>query len=296
MQSLAAAVRPRFVQFLNRPSLKPLSLRAFSSSSSDYANQSRGGIPRFFSQVLPSSKAILLSPLLHSISIHIYMPLAIGLVALLRCIQRIDRTGLDVVALEDLKLVLPQHTQWNVFAAFGTLKGGRADWLVEKCTELGAQSVTPLLTEHSPSISENRMIPSVSSMRGCLKLFVFLLSYILFTVDATLLGQRLHEMVLNPPMKIDGLLPLVSQSKLAFVAIAEATPLVTALSSSRNESSGLIIVGPEGDFTEKEVNKIVEAGATAVGLGPHRLRVETATIALLATLMLCSDSQQMPIP
>lgn len=56
------------------------------------------------------------------------------------------------------------------------------------------------------------MIPSVSSMRGCLKLFVFLLSYILFTVDATLLGQRLHEMVLNPPMKIDGLLPLVSSS------------------------------------------------------------------------------------
>ncbi|KAH9655552.1 16S rRNA (uracil(1498)-N(3))-methyltransferase [Citrus sinensis] len=244
MQSLAAAVRPRFVQFLNRPSLKPLSLRAFSSSSSDYANQSRGGIPRFFSQVLPSSKAILLSPLLHSISIHIYMPLAIGLVALLR-----------------------------------TLKGGRADWLVEKCTELGAQSVTPLLTEHSPSISENR----VDRLERVI-------------LAATKQCQRLHEMVLNPPMKIDGLLPLVSQSKLAFVAIAEATPLVTALSSSRNESSGLIIVGPEGDFTEKEVNKIVEAGATAVGLGPHRLRVETATIALLATLMLCSDSQQMPIP
>lgn len=35
-----------------------------------------------------------------------------------------------------------------------------------------------------------------------------------------------------------------------------------------------------------------EAGATSVGLGPHRLRVETATVALLATLMLWSDSQQ----
>ncbi|KAH9695076.1 16S rRNA (uracil(1498)-N(3))-methyltransferase [Citrus sinensis] len=290
MQSLAAAVRPRFVQLLNRPSLKPLSLRAFSSSSSDYANQSRGGLPRFFSQVLPPSKAVLVSPLLHSISIHIYMPLAIGLVALLRCIQRIDRTGLDVVALEDPKLVLPQHTQWNVFAAFGTLKGGRADWLVEKCTELGAQSVTPLLTERSPSISENRTY-SDNGFLSCNFYYGFIANSA-FVYG----GQRLHEMVLNPPMKIDGLLPLVSQSKLAFVAIAEATPLVTALSSSRNESSGLIIVGPEGDFTEKEVNKIVEAGATAVGLGPHRLRVETATIALLATLMLCSDSQQMPIP
>ena len=39
----------------------------------------------------------------------------------------------------------------------GSLKGGRADWLVEKCTELGASSVTPLLTEQSPSISENRV-------------------------------------------------------------------------------------------------------------------------------------------
>lgn len=289
MQSLAAAVRPRFVQFLNRPSLKPLSLRAFSSSSSDYANQSRGGLPRFFSQVLPPSKGGIvrvegdefwhMTKVLR-LSTNDRVELFNGKGSLIEgCIQRIDRTGLDVVALEDPKLVLPQHTQWNVFAAFGTLKGGRADWLVEKCTELGAQSVTPLLTERSPSISENR----VDRLERVI-------------LAATKQCQRLHEMVLNPPMKIDGLLPLVSQSKLAFVAIAEATPLVTALSSSRNESSGLIIVGPEGDFTEKEVNKIVEAGATAVGLGPHRLRVETATIALLATLMLCSDSQQMPIP
>lgn len=46
------------------------------------------------------------------------------------------------------------------------------------------------------------------------------------------------------------------------------------------------------DFTEKELNMMREAGATAVGLGPHRLRVETATIALLATLMLWSDSER----
>lgn len=53
------------------------------------------------------------------------------------CIQSIDRTGLDVEALEDPRIVLPQTTQWHVFAAFGTLKGGRADWLVEKCTKIG---------------------------------------------------------------------------------------------------------------------------------------------------------------
>ncbi|XP_048317667.2 uncharacterized protein LOC107434355 isoform X2 [Ziziphus jujuba] len=192
------------------------------------------------------------------------------------CIQRIDRTALDFVALEDPKFLLPQSPQWHVFAAFGTLKGGRADWLVEKCTELGASSVTPLLTERSSSISENR----VDRLERVI-------------LAASKQCQRLHEMILKPPMKIDSLLPLVAQSNISFLAVAEATPLITSLTSSRRQSKGLIIVGPEGDFTEKEVNMIMEAGATAVGLGPHRLRVETATVALLATLTLWFDSQQM---
>ena len=37
-------------------------------------------------------------------------------------------------------------------AACGSLKGGRADWLVEKCVELGAAAFVPLLTERSPVI------------------------------------------------------------------------------------------------------------------------------------------------
>jgi len=83
------------------------------------------------------------------------------------------------------------------------------------------------------------------------------------------------------------------ESKLCLVATAEAKPLLNAVNSSAKESSGLLIVGPEGDFTKKEVEMMLEAGGTAVGLGPHRLRVETATIALLATLVMWSDSQEM---
>lgn len=42
--------------------------------------------------------------------------------------------------------------QWEVACACGSLKGGRSDWLVEKCAELGAATFTPLLTERSPVI------------------------------------------------------------------------------------------------------------------------------------------------
>ncbi|KAG8650550.1 ribosomal RNA small subunit methyltransferase E isoform X1 [Manihot esculenta] len=278
-------MRPRFAELLTRQWLKPLSLRAFSSSS-DYSNQSRGGLPRFFSEVIPSSKGGVvrvqddefwhMTKVLR-LSTDDRVELFNGKGGLVEgCIQKIDRNGLDFLALEDPKLVLPDTTKWHVFAAFGTLKGGRADWLVEKCAELGASSVTPLLTERSPSISENR----VDRLQRVI-------------LAATKQCQRLHEMILNPPTKIDGLLPLLAQSKLSFLAAAEATPVVSVLASSRKESSGLIIVGPEGDFTEREVAMMMGAGATAVGLGPLRLRVETATMALLATLMLWSDAQQL---
>ncbi|XP_030485756.1 uncharacterized protein LOC115702434 [Cannabis sativa] len=285
MQMLAP-IRPRFGGLLNPSWFNTFrGLRALSSSSSASANQSRGGLPRFFSENLPTTKGSVvrvqgdefwhMTKVLR-LGINDRVELFNGKGELIEgCIERIDRYGIDFVALEDPKFILSQNTQWHVFAAFGSLKGGRADWLVEKCTELGASSVTPLLTERSSSISENR----VDRLQRVV-------------LAATKQCQRLHEMILNPPMKIDDLLPTVSQSTLSFVAVAEATPLVSALTSLRIQPSGLIIVGPEGDFTEKELNLITGSGASAVGLGPHRLRVETATMALLATLMLWSDSQQ----
>lgn len=46
-------------------------------------------------------------------------------------INRIDRTGLDFIALEDPKLVLPQSSRWHVFAAFGEFFWifSRMNWL-----------------------------------------------------------------------------------------------------------------------------------------------------------------------
>ncbi|XP_048317670.2 uncharacterized protein LOC107434355 isoform X5 [Ziziphus jujuba] len=167
MQSLAP-VRPRFIGLLNPSWIFTSTLRAFSSaSSSANVNQSRGGLPRFFSEVLPPSKGGFVKvqgdefwhmTKVLRLTTDDRVELFNGKGGLVEgCIQRIDRTALDFVALEDPKFLLPQSPQWHVFAAFGTLKGGRADWLVEKCTELGASSVTPLLTERSSSISENRV-------------------------------------------------------------------------------------------------------------------------------------------
>lgn len=54
-----------------------------------------------------------------------------------------------------------------------------------------------------------------------------------------------------------------------------------------------LIVGPEGDFTPAEVDALLEAGGIAVGLGPLRLRVETAAVALLAAATAFQRSRQL---
>ncbi|CAN6998148.1 unnamed protein product [Brassica rapa subsp. trilocularis] len=46
------------------------------------------------------------------------------------------------------------------------------------------------------------------------------------------------------------------------------------------------------DFTRKEVELMLQAGDLTVGLGPHRLQAETEIIALLATLVMWSHSQE----
>lgn len=64
-----------------------------------------------------------------------------------------DRAGAVVHALDPGPLLVPRTGwQWEVACACGSLKGGRSDWLVEKCAELGAAAFVPLLTQRSPNI------------------------------------------------------------------------------------------------------------------------------------------------
>ncbi|CAA7387699.1 unnamed protein product [Spirodela intermedia] len=261
----------------------PAAVRAFSSSSVS-GDRSRGGLPRFYSQILPSSKGEtvrvqgdefwhMAKVLRLRVNDRVELFNGRGVV-IEGYIDGIDRTGIDFLASDEPKVVTPKSAQWDVFAAFGSLKGGRGDWLVEKCTELGARSITPLLAERSSSITENRVDRLQRVVLAAIKQC-----------------QRLDEMKLNPPLKFQDFLPVIAETKLAFLAAAGASPLCKTLNLSRLEASGLIIVGPEGDFTEKEVELMTERGATPVGLGPCRLRVETAAVALLSALMLWSDAQ-----
>jgi 16S rRNA (uracil1498-N3)-methyltransferase len=58
--------------------------------------------------------------------------------------------------------------------------------------------------------------------------------------------------------------------------------------ATRSEAGRLVVaVGPEGGFTDGELELAVQAGAKLVSLGPRILRIETAALALAAVVTSC---------
>eukprot|EP00249_Psilotum_nudum_P001003 c13249_g1_i1 orf=272-931(+) len=189
-------------------------------------------------------------------------------------VTRLSRTSVDITSVEDAHHLAPIGPHWHVAAAFGSLKGGRGDWLVEKCTELGATSLIPLLTERSPNVTEKR------NDRWCR-----------LALAATKQCQRLHVMTVRDPHDLSSLLLEIALFDVVLIADAHAGPIAKALPNVNEKSNGLLLVGPEGGFTDKEKEELTKAGAVSVGLGPHRLRVETAAMAMLSAVMVLSEAQ-----
>eukprot|EP00850_Spirogloea_muscicola_P019771 SM000199S05398 [mRNA] locus=s199:44523:46798:+ [translate_table: standard] len=190
-------------------------------------------------------------------------------------ILSMDKTTTELAAIGSSIRVPWAGPKWSVGVACGTLKGGRADWLVEKCTELGAAALVPLLTERSPRAAESRIDRwqrvALAAAKQC---------------------QRLHGLDISEPVLLEDLMEQVGQANPTLLATAEAKPLLLQVSREAALKGGLLLIGPEGDFTEKEVSMLLGRGALPVGLGPRRLRVETAAMAMLAALVLKHESDR----
>jgi 16S rRNA (uracil1498-N3)-methyltransferase len=141
-------------------------------------------------------------------------------------------------------------------------KGDRAQFLVEKLTELGVASCTPLQTERS-------VVHPRETKLGKLQRYV---------IEASKQCGRNVLMEIGPLTEwttflrredLRGRKVLAHPGGTAGLRDVAATDLVAA-------------VGPEGGFTGEEVELARAAGWEVMGLGPRILRVETAAMVLAA--------------
>lgn len=145
-------------------------------------------------------------------------------------------------------------------------KGDRFGWLVEKATELGVRTLVPLVTERS---IVNPGEGKLEKMRRTI-------------VEASKQCRRSRLMELTEPMEW----PEFLAHEPAGGPVWVAHPAGVAFDAAHVPATGRIVaaVGPEGGFTEGEVELAVGCGAGLVSLGPRVLRIETAALALAAVI------------
>ena len=100
---------------------------------------------------------------------------------------------------------------------------------------------------------------------------------------------RCTRTVIHQPVGIEELLTMTAGYQLKLILmLGESLPLLYNVMSKMNGEkfkNGVILVGPEGDFTEEEITFILESGFKPVSLGKRRLRSETAASAAVSIIM-----------
>ena len=145
-------------------------------------------------------------------------------------------------------------------------KGKRWRTLVEKCTELGAERIFPLLSARSLVRAEGDQARwlrwSIEAAKQCLR-------------------ARLPE-ICEPLELVDLLERSGNGEERLFLADPGGAPPLEMRDSLAKTEEAVFIVGPEGGFTDGEADLCRQAGAVCVCLSPFVLRVETAAAAALA--------------
>ncbi len=160
--------------------------------------------------------------------------------------------------------------QQKVTIAISLIKNtSRFEWFLEKATEIGVSEIIPLLCERTEKEKFR-----YERLNGIL-------------ISAMLQSQQCWLPVLHHPTEFKKV--ITTQSDLNFIAHCangEKNPL-TAQQPNRSTSQ-LILIGPEGDFTEEEIKSAIDKDFQPVALGNTRLRTETAGI--VAATLLCNPS------
>jgi len=139
----------------------------------------------------------------------------------------------------------------------------RFEWFLEKATELGISSIIPMLCDRT----EKERFRHDRMQQICISAMLQSQQYWLPVLHQPIAFELLfrQEEIINTPQK--------------FIAHCERINEKKHLSFYQPfESSTVVIIGPEGDFTHEEINRAIDNSFIPVSLGENRLRTETAGI------------------
>ncbi len=184
-------------------------------------------------------------------------------------IEAIDKQG--------VKLAVGPHANIDIESPLavhllqGLCRGERMDLVVQKATELGVQSITPLVTERTVvKLVKKRAEKRVDHWRS-------------IAISASeQCGRNILPKIAEPVAFRTWLGQHAGDTGKRVNLVPGAVAGVKALSLKSKEIT--LLVGPEGGLSDVENELADSVGFERIGFGPRILRTETAAIAVLSAL------------
>ncbi|HVT83889.1 MAG TPA: RsmE family RNA methyltransferase [Chitinophagaceae bacterium] len=165
---------------------------------------------------------------------------------------------------------LTTHNSRKITIAISLLKNtSRFEWFLEKATEIGVSEIIPLICERTEK--EKFRFERMNAI----------------LISAMLQSQQCWLPLLLEPVPFN---KIIEESRHDQKFIAHCLPDEKhhlSVLVNKNLSSQIILIGPEGDFTNDEIRSAIQNRFIAVSLGETRLRSETAGV--VAATLLCID-------
>jgi 16S rRNA (uracil1498-N3)-methyltransferase len=194
--------------------------------------------------------------------------------------QEYDIVCGDLVRLGTIESVSEERVEFTLGAAvlercepeivlvMAIYKFDRMEWAIEKCTELGATRIIPVVAQRTDPHLAGAAAKRVERWRR-------------IAHEAAQQSRRLRPPHIDEAVKLKMVLGLEAGTRLLLNENEREKKIREALSNAATPV--IFAAGPEGGWTEEELSQFSAAGWRSVSLGATILRAETAAIAALAT-------------
>jgi len=163
-----------------------------------------------------------------------------------------------VVEIMSYELQQPKRYKLHLAVA-PTKMNDRYEWFLEKATEIGIDTITPIICDHS----ERKVIK--------------LERYEKIIQSATKQSLTAYFPELKPAIPFSDFIKTHTDDQL-FIAHCEENQKQSLKEALQPQKNVTILIGPEGDFSTKEITLALQNNYIPVTLGDTRLRTETAAI------------------
>lgn len=189
-------------------------------------------------------------------------------------IESITRDSVNVLLIS--KLDINNESNLKIYLYQGLPKASKMDFIIQKCVEVGAAGIIPVITGRVIVKNEEEKHGKIErwnkiALEACKQCKRSMIPSVKPPISFSSLLGEIHDMDLV-------VVPYENESRFGIKKMMQSI-------DKKNIHKAAVVIGPEGGFEEAEIELLKKAGAYIVTLGPRILRTETAGLVASCILM-----------